>query len=70
MDGFYSGLIVFVVIAGAITASAVYALQWSSKKGQLRNFEKGAASIFDEKEPIGKMTDSFPPKRPKRTASN
>lgn len=54
------------VIAVLITASAVWALQWSSRNGQLRDFEKGAASIFDENEPIGKPTDFFPGKQPRK----
>lgn len=62
MEWLFYGLA--ALIAVLITASAVYALQWSSKNGQLRDFEKGAASIFDEKEPIGTPTDSFPGKRP------
>jgi nitrogen fixation-related uncharacterized protein len=48
------------LIAAALTGTAVYALYWSSRHGQLRNFESGAESIFDEKEPIGEMTDRFP----------
>jgi nitrogen fixation-related uncharacterized protein len=50
------------LVAVLITSSAVYALHWSSKTGQLRDFEKGAASIFDESEPVGKPTDFFPGK--------
>ena len=63
-EWFFYGLA--ALIAVAITASAVYALHWSSKRGQLRDFEKGAASIFDDKEPIGTPTDFFPGKDPKR----
>lgn len=48
------------LISVLVTASAVYALYWSSRKGQLRNLEQGALSIFDEKEPVGKPTDFFP----------
>jgi cbb3-type cytochrome oxidase maturation protein len=48
------------VIATAISGTAVYALYWSSKHGQLRDFERGAASIFDDEEPVGRMTDHFP----------
>jgi cbb3-type cytochrome oxidase maturation protein len=51
------------LVAAALTGSAVYALYWSSRNGQLRDFERGAASIFDEKEPVGRMTDHFPPQR-------
>ncbi len=57
------------VVAVAITASAVWALGWASKNGQLKNFEAGAASIFDEKEPIGRTTDGFPVKRKKGTTA-
>ena len=47
------------------STTAVYALWWSSKNGQLRDFERGATSIFDAQEPVGEMTDHFPPKRRK-----
>jgi len=60
MDMFFYGLAFFLAVL--FTASAVYALYWSSRHGQLRDFEKGAASIFDEKEPQGVETDSFPGK--------
>jgi nitrogen fixation-related uncharacterized protein len=64
MEWFFYGLA--FIIAVLITGSAVYALQWSSKNGQLRDFEKGAASIFDEQEPVGAPTDFFPGKRARR----
>lgn len=61
-----SGEYLFVVlIAVAIMASAIYALNWAIKTGQFHNVEKGATVIFDEEEPIGRPTDSFPAKRPK-----
>jgi nitrogen fixation-related uncharacterized protein len=44
-------------------ASAVYALFWASRKGQLRDFEKGSRVIFDEDEPEGAFQDSFPSRR-------
>jgi nitrogen fixation-related uncharacterized protein len=53
------------LIAAAITGTAVYALYWSSKHGQLRDFERGAVSIFDDEEPVGQMTDRFPKKKDK-----
>jgi cbb3-type cytochrome oxidase maturation protein len=53
------------LIAAAISGTAVYALYWSSKHGQLRDFDRGATSIFDEQEPVGKMTDHFPIRRRK-----
>ncbi|HUL53913.1 MAG TPA: hypothetical protein VLT83_10950 [Opitutaceae bacterium] len=51
-----------LLVATAISGTAVYALYWSSKHGQLRDFERGATSIFDEEEPVGRMTDHFPAK--------
>ncbi|PTY06604.1 hypothetical protein DB347_11230 [Opitutaceae bacterium EW11] len=60
---FYAFAFVFALL---VTASAVYGLYWSSKHGQLRDFEKGAASIFDETEPVGVPTDFFPKKAKKK----
>ncbi|HKB89335.1 MAG TPA: hypothetical protein VKC60_02335 [Opitutaceae bacterium] len=60
MEWFFYGLAFFIAVA--ISASAVYALHWSSKTGQLRDFEKNAATIFDDKEPVGIETDRFPGK--------
>jgi cbb3-type cytochrome oxidase maturation protein len=57
------------LVAAALTGSAVYALYWSSRNGQLRDFQRGAISIFDEEEPVGQMTDRFPPKRTKPRAA-
>ncbi len=53
------------LVALALSGSAVYALFWASKHGQLRDFERGAASIFDDQEPVGRMTDHFPARRRK-----
>ena len=41
-------------------ASAVWALVWAIRSGEFNNLAEGAASIFDDEEPIGRMTDSFP----------
>ncbi len=46
----------FVLFGG----SAVWALAWAFRKGQLENFQRGASSIFDDDEPPGRFTDSFP----------
>jgi len=46
-----------MVLAGA---SAICALLWAIRTGQMSNLNQGAASIFDEDEPIGVPTDSFP----------
>jgi len=33
---------------------------WAIRTGQMRNFSRGALSIFDDEEPVGTVTDSFP----------
>jgi nitrogen fixation-related uncharacterized protein len=49
----------FAAVCGVV---AVYGLVWAIRTGQMRSFGRGATSIFDEEEPIGKMTDRFPEK--------
>ncbi len=65
----YESYTFIVVVAAAVMASAVYALYWAVKTGQFREIEKGATEIFDEEEPIGVTTDSFPKKRRKGSGS-
>lgn len=60
MDWFFYA--VALPVAALFLASAVYALLWASKNGQLQEFERGAESIFDDAEPVGQTTDSFPSK--------
>ena len=55
-------IIIFAVLAG-IAASTVWALWWALRGGQMSNFQRGAASIFDDEEPIGQRTDAFPDQR-------
>jgi cbb3-type cytochrome oxidase maturation protein len=52
--------IVFAISAVLFGGSAVVALAWAMKKGQMENFQRGATSIFDADEPIGMITDTFP----------
>lgn len=55
--------VVYVLVFGAVTVfglSAVYGLVWAVKTRQLQSFAAGAASIFDDEEPIGLETDRFP----------
>jgi nitrogen fixation-related uncharacterized protein len=56
-------------IAALFLASAVYALQWASKSGQLRDLEDGSQVIFDDEEPIGRPTDQTL-RQPKRVSSH
>ena len=48
----------------AFGASAVWALVWAIRNGEMSDFRAGAESIFDEDEPVGKPTDAFPGKSP------
>lgn len=41
-------------------AMAIWGLAWAIRTRQFSDFRQGAASIFDEEEPIGEMTDRFP----------
>jgi nitrogen fixation-related uncharacterized protein len=53
----------YLFIAGAMLAASVFAIlafYWAAKHGHLQDVEKGAKIIFDEGEPVGKPTDSFP----------
>jgi nitrogen fixation-related uncharacterized protein len=52
-------ILIFGVLA-ALGASVVWALWWAFRGGQMSNFQKGAESIFDADEPIGRPTDAFP----------
>lgn len=60
------------IIFGAVIAStfflvAAVALHWAHRNGQFSNLDKGARSIFDDDEPLGRVTDRFPVSRRKRT---
>lgn len=55
--------LVYILIWGSIGVAgltAVGALVWAVRSGQLQSFAAGATSIFDDDEPIGEMTDRFP----------
>ena len=60
MSVFYVLVWGFAALCGL---SAVYGLVWAVRNGQVRDFRRGAASIFDDEEPIGTMTDFFPGER-------
>jgi hypothetical protein len=60
-------LIYIIILAGSfalLTGSALLALRWALRTGQLRNSEKAALLVFDEEEPVGEMTDYFPGHKP------
>lgn len=61
----YTDLIPLVFLGVVFFIVAVSALYWSAKKGQFRNFDKQAKTIFTEEEPEGEISDSFPSKKKK-----
>jgi nitrogen fixation-related uncharacterized protein len=55
--------LVYLLIWGSTLVfggTAVWALVWAIRNGQMSNLRAGARSIFDEEEPVGKQTDEFP----------
>ncbi len=55
--------LVYVVIFGTVALLGVTVLilfGWAIKSGQLRDFQRGASTIFDPDEPQGEQTDWFP----------
>jgi len=61
--------VAFVFLLGVIFfGTAVYALVWSRREKQFDDFEKGSRSIFDEDEPEGVVTDTYPGAKDKTTA--
>ena len=59
-------ILVYVVIwssAVLLGLSAVWALIWAIRNGQFQALRQGATSIFDEEEPPGIPTDTFPSSR-------
>ncbi len=56
----------YLLIWGSMLAfgtSAVWALVWAIRRGEMSDFQAGAESIFDGDEPVGKATDTFPGRR-------
>ncbi len=53
----------FLMILGGvvlIAATTIFGLAWAVRRGQFGDLRRGARSIFDEDEPIGRPTDRFP----------
>ncbi|MGF1531250.1 MAG: cbb3-type cytochrome oxidase assembly protein [Puniceicoccaceae bacterium] len=60
-EAWWSNLLLAILGVGALLfTTAVLALFWASRNGQMNNFEAGAKTIFDEEEPEGQQTDFFP----------
>lgn len=64
------GVILLAIGFFLLGGSALGAFFWSVRDGQLRSLEAGSRVIFDEDEPIGEATDSFPDKRSRDAVKN
>jgi len=56
----------YVLVFGLLSCffgSVIYALHWSIRHGQFSDYQKGAASIFEEGE-IGRLDDCYPDLEP------
>ena len=64
--------ILFVCSIVLLPCLALLAMRWAIRHGEFQNLQKQALSIFDEEEPLGRMTDHFPgasEKMEKRTST-
>ena len=59
----YTDLIPLIFLGVVFFIVAVSALYWSAKKGQLREFDSQAKTIFTDEEPEGGISDTFPSKK-------
>jgi nitrogen fixation-related uncharacterized protein len=53
----------YLIVLGSLvclTGSALLALRWAVHNDQFRHLSRTALQIFDEEEPVGRMTDRFP----------
>jgi len=67
MDWWNNLLIIVIVFGGLLFLSAIGALFWASRNGQLDEFEEGARSIFPDDEPEDAEFDGFPGAGEKRS---
>lgn len=59
----YTELLPILLLGIGFFAVAAIMLYWSAKKGQLRNFDEQAKTIFTAEEPEGEVSDQFPESR-------
>lgn len=63
-----TGLVLLAFGLVFLSGSALLALWWALKDGQIQNLEEASAVIFDAEEPVGVLTDAFPGTRlPRQT---
>ncbi|MGB0418120.1 MAG: hypothetical protein ACPGF8_00870 [Opitutales bacterium] len=60
----YQDLMPIILLGIVFFISALGMLYWSSKRGQLRDFDAQAKTIFTDEEPEGVVSDQFPDKKP------
>lgn len=58
----YTDLMPIILLGVVFFISAIAMLYWSSKRGQFRNFDDQASTIFTDEEPEGEISDTFPSK--------
>lgn len=56
-------VLVFTFV-GLFSISVILAFWWAVRRGEMRDFDRQAAAIFDEDEPEGRLNDVFPGMRP------
>ena len=56
----YTDLIPLIFMGVVFFIVAISALYWTAKKGQFRDFDSQAKTIFTDEEPEGEISDSFP----------
>jgi cbb3-type cytochrome oxidase maturation protein len=59
----YTDLIPLIFLGVVFFIVALSALYWTAKKGQLRDFDSQAKTIFTDEEPEGEISDYFPNKK-------
>lgn len=59
----YKQLLPIILLGIAFFVVAAIMLYWASKRGQLRDFDSQAKTIFTEEEPEGEISDQFPESR-------
>ena len=59
----YTDLFPLILLGVVFFTVAISALYWTAKKGQLRDFNSQAKTIFTDEEPEGEISDTFPGKK-------
>lgn len=52
--------ILFICSLVVLPGTALLAFWWAAREGEFTNLQRTALSIFDEDEPVGRMSDRFP----------